>query len=330
MKGARAVGVVAAVALSGGVHLAGAGYFAPDVVELDGGGDPAPARLGSSFADMVAGTPGRAEQDVVEPVEVEDAPQDPVDPPEAARVPILADAARVDVDPSEEAAPDITDVVEVEITAAPTDAQPSDAEADVAAAITPSTIAVVPVQPSRPVPVQPTVTPTPSVAQPTAAESPTDVMVAEDEVALTPLSSPRPRTRPEGLAPPPPAASGNAANNATRGSDIGTEAASATATTPTAQPAPQPGNAADIANYPGQVLRRISRAGRPRVRHTGADVVISFRIGSGGHLAGLSVARSSGNPELDQAGLSIVQRAAPFPPPPTGAQTSFSINFGGR
>ncbi|GAB5446161.1 MAG: hypothetical protein Gyms2KO_10340 [Gymnodinialimonas sp.] len=362
MKGARPIGMIAAVALSGGVHLAGAGYFTPDVVELDGGGDPAPARLGSSFADMVAGTPGRAEPDVVDPVEVEDAPQDPVDPTETEAAPEdTAETPAPDAteptapEPAEPATPqesapaETAEAAPSEAIAAP-DAQPSNGEAVIAAApaVTPSIIAAVPVQPARPVVAQPTVTATPLAAEPTAAASPTDVMVAEEEVILTPLTSPRPRARPEGLAPPPPApapqvaaprpqpqpqapaATGNAAANATRGSTTGTEGAAATATAPAAQPAPQPGNAAAVANYPGQVLRRISRAGRPRVRHTGPDVVISFRISSGGGLAGLSVARSSGNPELDQAGLSIVQRAAPFPAPPAGAQTSFSINFGGR
>ncbi|MGP1356020.1 TonB family protein, partial [Roseicyclus sp.] len=106
-------------------------------------------------------------------------------------------------------------------------------------------------------------------------------------------------------------------------------AAEATASAPVPTRTPQAGNTAEAANYPGQVLRRIARQGRPRVRHDGADAVVTFRIDAGGGLASLGLARSSGNPALDEAALSIVRSAAPFPRPPAGAQTAFSINFGG-
>lgn len=373
----RALGIGVAVMLAGGAHLLGAGYFTPDAIELDGGGEPAPARLGSSFADMVAGMPGSDRPDVMDPVDVEETPQDPIEAPQA-ETPEAEVQEPAESDPREPTDAERTDVAELEPTdmaeVADTSRQPEVADADtseatmadipstldtpplsapIAIAAAPSIIAAVPVAPTSiqpsatitPMLAQPTLTPSTPVA-PTATATPPDTMVAEDEAVLTPLTSPRPRTRPEGLAPPPPepapqvaaprpqpqalAATGNAATNATRGSETGAETAAATANAPAAQPAPQPGNAAAVANYPGQVLRRISRQGRPRVRHTGADVVISFRINGGGGLAGLSVARSSGNAELDQAGLSIVQRAAPFPAPPAGAQTSFSINFGGR
>ncbi|WP_341863748.1 TonB family protein [Gymnodinialimonas sp. 57CJ19] len=338
MKGAKYIGLIAAVALSGGTHLAIAGYVTPDTVELEGGGDPAPARLGASFADMVAGMSGSDRPEVADPVEVADraspAQADETPDTELAEAPDTLRAEPTPIEPTsvEATAPATPQANEApEYTAqVPVSAQPA---ATVAVAIQPVTPQVRAAA-ARSAPAQPT--------QSAPAE---DVVVAEDEAALTPLSSPRPRTRPEGLAPPPrpepqpqvatgrpqpPAATGNAAANATRGSTTGTESATATATAPAAQPAPQAGNGAAVANYPGQVLRRISRAGRPRVRHNGADVVISFRISGNGGLAGLSVARSSGNAELDQAGLSIVQRAVPFPPPPAGAQTSFSINFGGR
>lgn len=333
MKGAKYIGLIAAVALSGGTHLAIAGYFTPETIELEGGGDPAPARLGASFADMVAGMPGSDRPDVVDPVEVEDdtSPVQFADTPEA-ELPEVPDTERAEPTPVEATAP-----------ATPQAHEPPAYTAQGPVSAQTATTAAVAIQPVTP---QAGVTAARSApAQPTQSAPAEDVMVAEDEAALTPLSSPRPRTRPEGLAPPlqptpepqvatarvqPPAATGNAAENATRGSTTGTESAAATATAPAAQPAPQAGNGAAVANYPGQILRRISRAGRPRVRHNGADVVISFRISGNGGLAGLSVARSSGNAELDQAGLSIVQRAAPFPAPPAGAQTSFSINFGGR
>ncbi len=360
MRGARPFGLIAAVALSGGAHLAASGFFTPEMVELDGGGEPAPARLGSSFADMVQGMPGIVRPDVTDPVDIEEAAQDPVRVLETETSSDADTAEVADPDAAELREPDTAEASPPEITeptrfqemarpaialeAIPTDIAVGAAPVPVEA----STIAAVPVQPAPQTAAQPAPASAPAAVQRTASTSPADVMVADDEAALTPPSSPRPRARPEGLAPPPPppepevaaprpqpqpqapAATGSAAANATRGSTTGSEATAATATAPAPQPAPQAGNGAALANYPGEVLRRISRAGRPRVRHTGPDVVISFRVSSGGGLTGLSIASSSGNLELDQAGLSIVQRAAPFPAPPPGAQTRFSINFGGR
>lgn len=85
------------------------------------------------------------------------------------------------------------------------------------------------------------------------------------------------------------------------------------------------GNAA-ITNYPGQVQRKINRTRRPSVRGRG-QVSVSFRIARNGGLAALSVSRSSGNPNLDRAALDLVRRAAPFPAPPAGARTSYTLPF---
>jgi len=86
---------------------------------------------------------------------------------------------------------------------------------------------------------------------------------------------------------------------------------------------------ASASNYPGLVMRRISRAGRPRVNARGAAVV-AFSIASGGGLVSVSIARSSGSSVLDRAALRMVQSAAPFPKPPTGARRSFTIQIQGR
>ena len=92
--------------------------------------------------------------------------------------------------------------------------------------------------------------------------------------------------------------------------------------------ASQAGNAA-ASNYPGQVMRAISRLRRPSVNSRGTATV-SFRIASTGALAGLNLVRSSGSPALDAAALDLVRRAAPFPRPPAGARVSFSIGIEGR
>ncbi|MFH2014738.1 MAG: TonB family protein [Pseudomonadota bacterium] len=83
-----------------------------------------------------------------------------------------------------------------------------------------------------------------------------------------------------------------------------------------------PGNAA-VTNYPGKVRGKISRAvGRiSRRDRAGAerDVTVAFTVTASGALGGLSIARSSGSPSLDQAALAAVRRAAPFPAIPEGA-----------
>ncbi|MEL7131531.1 MAG: energy transducer TonB [Pseudomonadota bacterium] len=88
------------------------------------------------------------------------------------------------------------------------------------------------------------------------------------------------------------------------------------------------GNAA-VTNYPGQVMRKIQRVRRPRVG-VRSSATVAFRIAGNGGLGALSIARSSGNTQLDQAALQVIRSAAPFPAPPPGARRSFSIQIKGR
>lgn len=86
---------------------------------------------------------------------------------------------------------------------------------------------------------------------------------------------------------------------------------------------------AAASTYPGLVMRRIARAGRPEGRARGAAVV-AFSISPGGALSAISIARSSGTAAFDRAALAVVRNAAPFPRPPAGARRSFSIRIQGR
>jgi len=75
---------------------------------------------------------------------------------------------------------------------------------------------------------------------------------------------------------------------------------------------------AEIANYPGKVQSRIRRAVRLSSKYQGGITVrVRLTIGSGGDLASMSIARSSGIPELDEAVTDGIRRAAPFPPLPS-------------
>lgn len=88
------------------------------------------------------------------------------------------------------------------------------------------------------------------------------------------------------------------------------------------------GNSA-ASNYPGLVMRHLARAGKPSVRARGA-ALIGFTIGPAGHLASLSLTRSSGSSDLDQAALEVVRSAGVFPRPPEGARRAFSVRIEGR
>jgi protein TonB len=81
------------------------------------------------------------------------------------------------------------------------------------------------------------------------------------------------------------------------------------------------GNAA-ASNYPGLVMRH-------RADTRGA-VLVQFSVTEGGRLASVRVARSSGSTRLDRAALTVVERAAPFPAPPAGADRSFSVQIKGE
>ncbi|SDY64253.1 outer membrane transport energization protein TonB [Citreimonas salinaria] len=116
---------------------------------------------------------------------------------------------------------------------------------------------------------------------------------------------------------------GNADQNVRSGAATGRSEAQARQQGTRKGTAQQAGNAA-ASNYPGQVMAQINRVGRPRMNHRGRSRV-SFTISSAGGLAGLSIARSSGTSALDRAALKIIQRAAPFPPPPPGATRSYAI-----
>jgi protein TonB len=132
---------------------------------------------------------------------------------------------------------------------------------------------------------------------------------------------------------PKPSQRGNAGSNAdqtaTRGSMTGHETATAKRQgrdSPSLSAAE--GNAA-ASNYPGLVMRHLARVPRPRADTRGA-VLVQFSVTEGGRLASVRVARSSGSTRLDRAALTVVERAAPFPAPPAGADRSFSVQIKGE
>jgi protein TonB len=134
------------------------------------------------------------------------------------------------------------------------------------------------------------------------------------------------RRRVEEAARPRRPAPGNADRNSVSGQpEQATRAAPAqTPRTSPAQAAPTPSTSAAVENYPGRVYRRIQRTRQRGVRERGTARVRFSVTGSGG-LGSISISASSGSGAVDQAAIDHVRRAAPFPAPPSGAQTTFVV-----
>jgi periplasmic protein TonB len=87
---------------------------------------------------------------------------------------------------------------------------------------------------------------------------------------------------------------------------------------PTTNPAPAPEPAPAIASWQQAVVARLSRFQRYPAQAKGATGVVnlSFSIDRQGHVLKSQITKSSGSAVLDAEALSLITRAAPFPPPP--------------
>ena len=282
-------------------------------VETEGGagtGAEQP-RLGSSFADMAAGTLVPA------------TPGDVITPETGAEVaPVVPDRVAQPI------APELAEAVQPRATPVPE-------AAAIAAPVAPSEallpVVVAPIQPevTPPERAEPVTAPDRLTAEPDAQTSSVTRSLrpkrrsAEFEKVNTPRVTPVQKKRK-----PKATARGNATRNATAGTSHGASQAKAAPSGSTADASSAAGNAA-VSNYPGRVMRKISRVARPRVASKGTAVV-SFSISGGGGLASVSVARSSGSAALDRAAVEMIRRAAPFPAPPPCAQRRVPISIKGR
>lgn len=330
----------ASIALAGGIsvllHLAAMAALAPqEPARLAGGGEAAPAALGTSFADFAQGMLVPEQPETV-------TPHSPASPPmhtpppatQPAAVPLLAptqDPVAVRLAPADaaQAAPETTSA---------TPARPPATQHAAAPRLAPAQdpVAVMPALAEATAPGHSTDSTEAAPVQDVALAAPGEVVTPDTTPGdLAPEQSRRPAPRPEPPAPRPRQAQtqpqrppqGNAPQSAQRGSpeDRQGQAASAVPSRPQTEVA---GNAA-ASTYPGEVLRRIQRVRQTRSPARGR-VLVSFSISDSGGLGAVSVARSSGNAALDRVALDHIRRAAPFPPPPSGAQRQFSFEFVGR
>ncbi|SEN31271.1 outer membrane transport energization protein TonB [Roseovarius tolerans] len=285
-------------------------------VTSEGGAGASEVVLGSAFADMVAGTAQPVSNSTVTPNR------------EAEHVARSVEAPAVRATPVEQ----VTKSVEP-------------ARADQVAPVRPAvaTVPVLSARQSSPVEAAPPVAAAPS-SRTSAEVAPKQTVEAVPETMDGVQVSRRPQARPREIEQqtmvrqtPEPArkaevqgrSGNNATRDATRGSTTGRDTAAATrAGRETAIKSDEPGTAA-ASSYPGEVMRHLARVPRPRAEARGAALV-QFSIAAGGRLASVGLAQSSGSTRLDRAALTVVQRAAPFPAPPAGAQRRFSVRIKGR
>ncbi len=311
-----ALAAVASVIL----HLGAMAALAPrERVLIAGGGTDAPAALGTSFADFAKGvlSPSRAM---------------PLDTDQMA--PMLPDVPRQSLVSEAPSQPDHAAPMAADRSAALLPATPDPTQTSRLPEIVPDRsgpqLGIAPQDHAQPY------LPEPAAIAPTeriAAASPKTLRPDTSPTDYAPATSRKPLPRPDrrARAPTPrqaPASQGNAAQTVPRGSQQGSTAQAASPAPARAQNPNAQGNAA-ASNYPGEVLRRIQRTRQARSPARGL-VLVSFTVGYNGGLASVVVARSSGHSGLDQTALDHIRRAAPFPPPPAGAQRQFSFEFVGR
>lgn len=82
----------------------------------------------------------------------------------------------------------------------------------------------------------------------------------------------------------------------------------------------------DAASYGKTVLKKIAKLSRKPAPGKG-QATVGFVIAADGRLKQVVILSSSGSAALDKVALDHVRRAAPFPAPPQGAQSSFSFEF---
>ncbi len=295
------------------LHLGAMAALAPrETALITGGGEDAPAALGTSFADFAEGVVSPSE---AEPLEVERA--DSILPEPQARA-VTPERPRLDT--SALAVPLAPDQ-----SAALLPAMPAPTDTSKPTKSTPDTPGPAPTSP----PTEIAQTPPPEIIAAAPSQS---ISPDTNPTELAPETSRKPPPRPDRTAQAQPtrqarAPQGNAPQTATRGSQQGSTGQTASEAPARAQANVQ-GNAA-ASNYSGEVLRRIQRTRQARSPARG-QVLVAFSVANNGALASVAVTRSSGHAGLDRTAVDHIRRAAPFPPPPAGAQRQFSFEFVGR
>lgn len=164
--------------------------------------------------------------------------------------------------------------------------------------------------------------PTPEQEQPVVAAPPKVEPKPEPKPDPKPQPKPKPRENPKQVSKKPPAPKTAAAPKAERVGPMVRSTSNAAAA------------AAAARDYRSMVYSHLVRFKRNSSAGEGV-VTLSFALGRQGQLLSSGIARSSGNPALDQEALAMVRRASPYPPFPsemTKSRESFTapVRFLGR
>ncbi len=145
--------------------------------------------------------------------------------------------------------------------------------------------------------------------------------VPEKKVEQTPVD----------LAPAPVAATANSANSANSASETAAGQAGQQATTAgsggTGTASPSDTQEADFGPYLADLQKRIKKSWFPPRGNESKRITVKFKIHKDGDITGVKLEKSSGFSLADDAALEAVEKAAPLPPLPPGADSELVIKF---
>lgn len=349
--------VLAALAISTVVHAAAIAVLAGGEpgLELEGGGAFLSAELGQGLYDALqAGSEGEVTEAVSETTEV----VTPVDAPEGVKavehatalVETVSEAEAAPEAPTSEAVPPDELVEAVEPPTEPATAEPVTAEALTSEPVTPEVVTsvalpmeIAALAPGLAATAVPTAVERPEETPPEAA--PVQASVSPQEAEPVPSTErleataavPVPQARPADLEiaetrQPAPARKSDTVKRQTEKPARAPKAASNSGAGGQSNATAKAGGSerigksgefgnAEASNYMGQIYRKVNRAKRRgSVGRQRGEALIAFVVAGNGSLAGVRVARSSGNAAIDREAVSTVQRAQPFPPIPPQAR----------
>lgn len=183
-------------------------------------------------------------------------------------------------------------------------------------------------------PVVPVAAITPNRPTPIAPIVPEEVLIFEPSVevqlpnsqtkrpVMRPAEPTTPRRKPVVIAPP----KRQGGTQTTRKGQVDGSVAGQVASSGQGLAKPSEAGNAAASNYPGLVMRKISRIRKQRAGARG-KATVGFKISSNGAATSVRIIRSSGSAKVDGVALRHIQRASPFPRPPKGARRSFSVEF---
>jgi len=308
-----------ALAASFGLHLVGFTMMPAADVQIEGGASMQLAMLGNSFEDISAGTVSpTATDEMAEIVDGSEPLQQPA-PPEVSE-PVTAP------EQVQTPAPIATAFAVVESLSNPVVPM---------LAVPTSPVSILTLQPpvvvtSTPPETMPTLAPAKPLETLTA-EAPVEVQQATPDTRRPVTRPAKPTaTRPKPTTPqrtrtataPPKPQGGQAAQ---RGQADGSTTGQAASSSRQGTRSTMAGNAA-VSNYPGLVMRKISRIRKERAGARG-KATVGFKVSASGAATSVRILRSSGSAKVDRIAIRHIQRASPFPRPPKGARRSFRVVF---